>query len=73
MCVHVYVCVLTLVFEGGGGRGRGNRGSRHRDGALANRLLHDTPSLHLVHHILYRDIERRKEEEECGWGGGGGV
>lgn len=47
------VCLLTLVSEGGGGRGRGNRGSRCRDGTLANRLLHDTPPFHLVHHIFY--------------------
>lgn len=49
------VCLLTLVSEGGGGGGRGNGGSRSRDGTLANRLLHDTPLFHLVHHILYRE------------------
>ena len=62
-CVCMCVCLLTLVSEGGGGRGRGDRGSRCRDGTLANRLLHDTPLLHFVHHIFYRDKRGRRGEE----------
>lgn len=58
------VCVrlLTLVSEGGGGRGRGDRGSRCGDGTLANRLLHDTLPVWVVHHIFYRDVETRGEK-----------
>lgn len=61
------MCLLTFVSEGGGGRGRGNRGSRSRDGTLANRLLHDAPPLHLVHHIFCRDVETRGGERVRRW------
>lgn len=66
-CVrYICVCLLTLVSEGGGSRWRGNRGSRCRDGTLANRLLHDTPPLHLVHHVFYIETAGEKEEDD-GW------
>lgn len=67
----VCVCLLTLVSEGGGGRGRGNRGSRCRDGTLANRLLHDTPPFHLVHHIFYIETTGvKKMQDETRWNTG---
>lgn len=44
--------------EGGGGAGRGDRGSRCRDGTLANGLLHDALPFHLVHHIFYRETAK---------------
>lgn len=52
--------------EGGGGTGRRNRGSRCRYGALADRLLHDTPPLHLVHHIFYGDKKGKRGEKMKG-------
>lgn len=50
--------------EGGGGRWRGNRGSRCRDGTLANRLLHDTPPLHIIHHVFYIETTGEMEERD---------
>lgn len=63
----VYVHLLTLVSEGGGGGRRGDRVSRCGDGTLAYRLLHDAPPVHLLHHVFYIETSEETGRKQRIW------